>query len=57
MTFNTLIIFIYIHLIICTIGSIIDDNVFCLLLSGGLLILNMVLYAFYEWKIKEMIGE
>ena len=57
MTFRDLIILIYIHLIICTIGGIIDENMFCLLLSGGLLILNMILHAFYEWKIKEMIGD
>lgn len=57
MSFKTLIILMYIHLIICTIFCILDDNMSHLLLSGGLLILNMILHASYNWKIKEMIGE
>ena len=57
MSFKNLIELMYINLIINAIGGIIDDNMSHLLLSGGLLILNMILHASYNWKIKEMIGE
>jgi len=55
MSFRDLIILMYINLIINVVGGIIDDNMALLLLSGGLLVLNMILHAFYKWKIKEML--
>ena len=57
MSFKNLIMLMYMNLLLCTTAGIIDGDLFTIWMGSGLLVLNMILHAFYEWKIKEMIGE